>query len=116
MEETMDTNAMDLLQAFASQLPWLVPMLAGLGIAFALVLRRRPALGAAATPALAGLGLLLASLLLSTVWYMLAPALLTSSATTAVLPYLFAVSSLLFSTLNAAGIVLLVLAVLRRPG
>ncbi|MCD9030042.1 hypothetical protein LDO26_17780 [Luteimonas sp. BDR2-5] len=115
METTFDMSRF--LTSLLQQLPYLVPMLAGLAAAFALVLRRRATLGAAAAPALGGLTVLLAALLLSTAWYALAEFLLVSGAVDFVTSgYAFAIVSLVLATLNAAGIVLLALAIVRRPG
>ncbi|WP_394003348.1 hypothetical protein ACF3M1_01760 [Luteimonas sp. WGS1318] len=104
----------DLSALLLLRLP-VVPTLLGLGIALALVLRQRAALGGAGWLALGGFGLLLVSVLGSTLFHLLLQMLaLQQRIDPQVLRWAPPVVNLGLAVLNGTGVVLLALAVTRR--
>lgn len=105
---------MDLISAFLPQLPRLLLTLIALVVAIVLVLQRRTQLGSAGRLGLLAFGLLLAGTVLQALFYTLLQTLLTGTSAQQT-TWLFATSGLFFTLVDAAAIVLLGVALARKP-
>ena len=105
---------MDLIPALLQQLPRLLLTLIALTVAIVLVVQRRAQLGSAGRLGLLAFGLLLAGTVLQTAFYTLLQTFISTTTATQT-TWIFAASSLFFTLIDAAAIVLLGVALARKP-